>query len=95
MLANDALKLGVGEQETLRHIFRRVISRYPNDEEAIILLDALNRTRRQFQVKPEAADRLMKIGQTQIVDNANSVELASWTSLCLAVFNLDEALTRQ
>jgi len=79
----------------LDKVFNRVMARPAKKEESRILLEALNRTRKQFKATPKAANAFISIGQPKPDPNLDAIELASWTSLCLAVLNLDEALTRQ
>lgn len=95
VMASRVLKDEVMDNERLNLVFRLVLARQPNTDEKTILLAALDRTRRQFDTDLEAAKKFISLGDSPIPDNLEAVELASWTSLCLAVLNLDEALTRQ
>jgi len=95
----DDAKLKNPDLETdkarLKIVFRRLVSRDPDPTEAKILIGALNRTRTQYSANPKSAKAFIEIGESPTNNKIEAVELASWTSLCLAVINLDEALTRQ
>lgn len=83
------------DQSRLNIIYECLLSRQPSEEESKILLAALARTKAAFKKNPESAKRFVSIGESKAEESGNGIELASWTSLCLAVFNLDETLTRQ
>jgi hypothetical protein len=95
LLATDVLHLKLNEQQSLRLIFKRVVVRSIKPDEETILLAALERARKQFRADSKSANLFLAIGETPPDHQIETVELASWTSLCLAVLNLDEALTRQ
>jgi hypothetical protein len=76
-------------------VMRRVVARRASDAEQKVLLAGLGRTRQQFDLDPSAAAKLVSMGESQPSESLDAVELASWTSLCLAVFNLDETLNRE
>ena len=76
-------------------IFERVLARSASDKEAAVLVAALDRSRQQFADKPDDTNQFLAIGELPAAAQLDRVELASWTALCLAVLNLDEALTKE
>lgn len=76
-------------------IFRRILARRAAGDEKAILLVAINRSRDEFRADPEAARRLLAIGESKREEQLDPIEHAAWTSLTLAVMNLDETLTRE
>jgi len=76
-------------------IFQQILARPSSDKEAAVLIAALERSRQQFTAQPDQADALLAVGESTPPAQINRVELASWTALCLAVLNLDEALTKE
>ncbi len=76
-------------------IFRRLLARRATDSEKTILLAAVIRSRGEFQADPDAAMKLLAIGESKRNEQLDSIEHAVWTSLALAVMNLDEALTKE
>ncbi len=95
LLATNVLKQKLTDRDSLQQVFLRVLSRKPAEPETSILLKALARTRPQFQQDQTAAEELVQVGQSPVDPDIDSIELASWTSLGLAIMNLDEARTRQ
>ncbi|MEY2726827.1 MAG: hypothetical protein RLZZ458_2694, partial [Planctomycetota bacterium] len=67
----------------------------PSSSEASQLLNGLQKQRVLFQSSQPAAKQLLEIGHTPANPSLPPHELAAWTSICLALFNLDEALTRE
>ncbi len=82
------------DQSRLREAFRRVCARRPSDYELQVLLKMLSRAKREFLVNPAAATQFLAQGDSPVPD-VNAVELASLASVCLSIYNLDEAMTRE
>lgn len=76
-------------------IMRRVIARPATVAERKILIGGLERTRRQMKARPADAARLLSMGESERDNSLDAAEHAAWTSLCLAVLNLDETLNRE
>jgi myo-inositol catabolism protein IolC len=49
----------------------------------------------RFGRDPKAADKFRSIGATPKSDKLPPAEHAAWSAICLALFNLDESLTRE
>ena len=75
--------------------FRRVLARTPDVEERKILLAGLARLRAEYAARPDDARKLLKAGESKRNEALEAVEHAAWTSLCLTILNLDEAVTRE
>ncbi len=90
-MATKVLKPRGDEQDRLELVFRMILARRPDEQEQSVLLSALHRTREQFSSDFPAAQALVDVGESTVDHQLDTVELASWTSLCLAVLNLDEA----
>lgn len=76
-------------------VFRRLLSRHASDAEMQILVAAVERSRSEFHAAPDAAKLLLAVGESKRNEQLDSVEHAAWTSLALAVMNLDETLTKE
>lgn len=81
--------------EQLRSAFRRVLCREPSDEEKQRLRLAYDKQLAFYQENPAAAQELMAVGQSSIDSESNAVAVAALCNVCLAILNLDEAMTRQ
>jgi hypothetical protein len=76
-------------------VYRRLLARRASEKEREILLRALNRSREEFKADAEAAKKLLAMGESKRNESLDATEHAAWTSLALAVMNLDEALTKE
>lgn len=83
------------DPERLNAVYRRILARRPTSAERAILLNALERSRNEFREQPQAAQQLLSMGESPRNEDLNAVDHAAWTSLVLAVFNLDETLTKE
>lgn len=79
----------------LDEVLRRVLARRATPEERAILLGGLQRSRDEFRAQPDEARKLLAVGEAKRDERLDAVEHAAWTSLCLAILNLDEALTKE
>ncbi|QDT33599.1 PSD1 and planctomycete cytochrome C domain-containing protein [Thalassoglobus polymorphus] len=95
-LAEKALHLdATSDRDRLEYVFQRSLARSAEDEEATILLAGLNRSRSEYKSHPEYASEMLAIGESERDQSLDDVEHASWTSLCLAILNLDETLSKE
>ena len=95
LLATEALANLKDDGDRIDFIYQSVIARPANEDEKTLLLKSLSRTREQFSDDEKAAAKFVSIGASSPPEGVQTAELASWSALCLAVFNLDESLTRQ
>jgi hypothetical protein len=82
------------DESRLREAFRRVCARRPSHNELLVLLRMLSRAKKEFAENPTAATQFLAQGDSPVPD-VNAVELASLASVCLSIYNLDEAMTRE
>ena len=75
--------------------FRRVCSRRPDADELRILTRSLYRALKVFQADPSQAKLYLHQGATPPNPKLDPAEDAAYASVCLAILNLDEALTRE
>ncbi len=76
-------------------VFERALARLATDQEASVLVAALERSKQQFAAQPDQASAFLSIGESKLPAEFDRAELASWSALCLAVLNLDEVLTKE
>jgi hypothetical protein len=74
--------------------YRIATSRTPKPIAAQILLGAFNEELENFKKNPEAAGKLIAIGESKHDESINSAELAAWTIVASMLLNLDEVITR-
>ncbi|AIE83382.1 hypothetical protein OP10G_0014 [Fimbriimonas ginsengisoli Gsoil 348] len=79
----------------LTEAFRRVCARRPDADELRILRRSLDRSLAAFKADPKSADAYLAQGASPRDPKLDRVEHAAYASVCLAILNLDEALTRE
>ena len=77
----------------LKTIFRAATARTAEPRELASLEATLTKARAHFAENKADAEKLVAIGETPRVAKLNPTEQAAWTTVCLLVLNLDEALT--
>lgn len=85
---------GIALDEKLTFLFRTATSRSPTAAEFIVLKNLYAQQLVHFQKNPEAAVKLLKVGEAPFDESLNAAELAAWTMTASAVLNTDEALTK-
>jgi len=75
--------------------FRTVLARHATPEELALLRSSIDRLRGQFDADPEAAAAYLSVGELAPLEEIPLTEQAAYASLCLALFNTDEALTKE
>jgi hypothetical protein len=94
-LAQRVLRTASSPESRLDLAFRRVLARRPSAEEKVVLLAAVARIRSQFAAEPAAAKKFLAAGEAKRDERLDPIEHAAWAAVCLAIFNLDEALTKE
>jgi mono/diheme cytochrome c family protein len=74
--------------------FRTVTARFPSSAERAILKTALERQVAKFQQDPEAAKKLISVGESPATKNVQPSELAAYTMFASLLLNLDESLNK-
>ena len=75
--------------------FRRVAGRVPGERDLAALRRMLERQRGFYAADPAAAAALVAVGEAPKAEGLDPVEHAAFSATCLAIFNLDESLTRE
>ena len=95
VMAEHCLKTPGTVDDRLSRAFRRVLGRPPTASDLQSLRRAYQRQLAIYEVNPEAARTLIKSGSAPRDESLNPVEHAALSAVCLAIFNLDEAVTRE
>ena len=83
------------ETDRINSVMRRLLARDANDAEMQVFVGGLDRSRQEFANAPDQAAKLLAVGESERDESVDVVEHAAWTSLCLAILNLDETLNRE
>jgi hypothetical protein len=85
---------GSTTDERLGFAFKSVLARSPSAAELGVLRRVLERQRAAFAAKPDAAAKLLTIGESPADASLDAAELAAWAMVGSAILNTDEALTK-
>jgi hypothetical protein len=95
-LAERVMKeTGPDPEARLALAFRKVCARRPAADELGILRGSFDRALTAFREKPATALQYLRAGSSPRDASLDPVEHAAFASVCLAIYNLDEAMTRE
>ena len=82
--------------ETLRiqWVWRQALQRTPTADELRVASQLLAVRLAEYQHDADAAEALLRTGETPIAANLNRMELAAWTHVARVLLNLHETITR-
>ena len=86
---------GPTDEERMGYGFRLVTSRQARPAEIEVLTSGLRRHRSTYENDPDAARKLVRVGQSQLDPEMDAVELAAHTALANGLLNLDETIHRE
>jgi hypothetical protein len=93
-LAERVLKSSDQDTARIEAAIRLATSRKPTEPELKLLLARLESLKQHYGQAPDAAAKLLAIGESPRDNQLDAVELAAYTGLCSLILNLDEALTK-
>ena len=88
------LEGGSTAEERIAFAYRVVLSRQPKPEELVIVKQALDSYLSRFSKDPEAAKKVVSVGESKPKSDRPAPELAAYTLLANLVLNLDETVMR-
>jgi hypothetical protein len=96
VLAERLLKASPGNpQGVIRGAYLAVLAREPSPEELALWTTAAQKRLQSFHADPAGAARVLKVGASPRDVSFPAAEHAAYTTLCLSILNLDEALTKE
>jgi hypothetical protein len=95
VLAEHAIAGSPKDDERLAFAYRRVLGRAPGDRDLAMLRRMLARQKDFYRHDKKAATALCSAGQSPRNTNLDPAEHASLTAVCLALFNIDQALSHE
>jgi hypothetical protein len=87
-----------GGKETNRRLayaFRLATARQPAAPELKVLRELLTQQLATYRGNPQAAAKLLQVGELKFDSKLDQAELAAWTVLANTLLNLDETVTKQ
>jgi hypothetical protein len=95
VLAARSIETGTETDARLTFAFRRVLGRKPTSQEVTTLRRMLDKQLKFYQADAKAAAQVVAVGAAPREPKLPVADHAALTAVCLALFNLDEALTRE
>ena len=95
VLAQRVLKEAKDPSQRAKLAFELVTSRVPDRKELAVLTKLAKQQFDNYKRDPKAAGEFLKVGETPADTTLNPVELAAWTAVASALFNLDETVTKE
>ena len=85
---------GKTTDERLSFLYQTVLSRGPTADERSLLIASLQKQASLFTADPDAAKKVVNVGESKPKNIASDIETAAWTMLANLVLNTDETLNR-
>jgi len=95
VLAEKSMHVAADPVGRLTHAFRRILGRRPTDYDLEALVRMHGRQLAIYAADADSARQLLGVGESPRDQALDPGEHAALASVCLAIFNLDEALTRE
>ena len=85
-----------GDDDTAKIVwaFRSVTARQPSESELAVFNSVLTTYRQEFGQKRDAAESLLKVGESPRNEELDVAEVASWTMVTHLILNLSEIVTK-
>nr|WP_286177926.1 PSD1 and planctomycete cytochrome C domain-containing protein [Rhodopirellula sp. JC639] len=80
------------QSRSIARAFRLVTSRQPRPDELAVLVEDFGAYREEFRKAPDAALRLLSVGETPHSPESDPIELAALALVANTILNLDEAI---
>jgi mono/diheme cytochrome c family protein len=86
---------GSAPAERIALAFRLALARGPSDRELQILMAGFERQLERFRQHPEAAKKLLEVGEAARDERLDAAQLAAYTAVANLILNLDEVVTKE
>jgi hypothetical protein len=94
VMSYQAIEKNESLEDRIAYMFRKATSRIPNAEELDILVEYYKEELQQFKSQPENAAQYLAVGSYEQKEVLSIPEMAAYTIVANAIFNLDEAITK-
>jgi len=95
VLAERAMKAAADVDGRLAFAFRRILGRRPSDYDMTAIRRMYERQLVVYRGDAAAAKQFVSVGESPRDESLDAAEHAALGGVCLGIFNLDEALTRE
>jgi hypothetical protein len=95
VLAGHAMESNSGTDARLEFAFRQVLAREPRESELKILRHLFDWQRSFYESDPKSAEAAVSIGESPKAKGLDVADHAAMSAVCLAILNMDEALSHE
>ena len=95
VLAENSMHHSKSLSEQITYAFRNVLSRIPQESDLVHLQNAMQKQFAFFSDDPMAAKAFIEVGNASRDQALDLTTHAALSAVCLAILNLDEAMTRE
>ena len=95
VLAENSMHHSKSLSEQITYAFRNVLSRIPQESDLVHLQNAMQKQFAFFYDDPIAAQAFVEVGNASRDKALDLTTYAALSAVCLAILNLDEAMTRE
>jgi hypothetical protein len=85
---------GSGVDQRITFAYRAVLARNPRPSELQLVRQLFSEYQVEFKDDPEAATKLLSIGESSRNESLDAIQLASWTLITHLLLNLSETVTK-
>lgn len=85
---------GQTAEDRIKWAYRQTLSRLPQQNELQIMSDLFQKHKTDYTNNPDAAKRLVSVGQASASKGIEPTEHAAWISVARVILNLHETITR-
>jgi hypothetical protein len=94
VFAGRILEADGDEESKIRWAMREAVSRAPIDDEVTLLVALYRDQFARYRSAPDDAEALLSVGAAENQHADRAAELAAWTQVARAIFNLYETTSR-
>jgi hypothetical protein len=94
VLASDVATESSDGKESVQTLFKRILHRYPDDEELSSMTVYLQECMQKFEMNPQDATALLQVGMKDVKDG-DAPETAALMMVAQVLYNLDETITKE
>jgi mono/diheme cytochrome c family protein len=87
-------EVAASPRDRVAYAYRLVLARLPRGEETRALTALHAAQLAHYRANPEAAAKLLAVGESPRKEGLDPADLAAWTAVANAILNLDETITR-
>ncbi|GAB3649500.1 hypothetical protein GCM10028791_15170 [Echinicola sediminis] len=85
---------GISAKEGIQLAFKKILCREMGEKELDIMLGYYEQERKKFEEQPDDIGKSLEVGETPLKENAVKAETAAMMQVIVALYNLEETITK-